>query len=85
MYYKFDINYDLVFNVNKSYFELVDHLYSGIFPKFLTGSRIMPRRDSIVYLGINFKFGLELFVDFSDRCRKFLASVSSVLKHSHVI
>ena len=50
----------------------------AFFLEFFIRSRIVPRSDNIVYLGIRLKFGLQLLVDSSDRCRKFMAFVSSV-------
>ena len=42
---------------------------------------ILPRADWFVYLGVKFKFGLKLCVDYSLRCGKFLASVSGILRY----
>ena len=79
--YEFGIKCDLVFTIDKSYCGLIGRLYSGIFSEFFISGKIIFKSDSIVYLVVTFKFGLQLSVDFSDRCRKFMASVSSVLRH----
>ena len=37
--------------------------------------------QKLVYLGVTFKLGNVLNIDFSDRCRKFMSSVCKVLRH----
>ena len=45
------------------------------------GASLIPRTDTIVYLGVTFKLGSSLTVDFSERCKKFLSSVPGFLRH----
>ena len=45
------------------------------------GANLIPKTDTIVYLGVTFKLGSGLTVDFSERCKKFLSSVCDVLRH----
>ena len=52
-----------------------------IFSKFFIGDRNIPKTELLVYLGVTFKLGNVLSVDFSDRCRKFMSSVGNVLRH----
>ncbi len=79
--YDFGVSCDLSFNTDKSFCGLVGRLFGGTFPTFLMGGQGIPRTENLVYLGVTFKLGSVLNVDFSDRCRKFMASVCSVLRH----
>ena len=45
------------------------------FSLFKMGLFDLPMTDSIVYLGVKFKFGYKLIIDFSIRSRKFLDCV----------
>ena len=77
----FGVNCDLSFSTDKSYCSLVGCLIGDIFPKFFIGSKVIPKIELLVYLGVTFKFGNVLNIDFSDRCRKFMSSVCNVLRH----
>ena len=43
------------------------------------GPCLIPRTDTLVYLYATFKLGVNLTVDFFERCKKFISSVRSVL------
>jgi hypothetical protein len=79
--YNFGICCDLLFNVDKCFCGLVGRLVGNVFPVFNLGGRVVPVTDSLVYLGVTFKLGVSLTVDFSQRCRKFMGSVCGVLRH----
>ena len=62
----------------------------GFWPNRETGNKYLqfhldlsdlPTADWFVYLGVKFKFGLKLCVDYSLRCKMFLASVSGILRY----
>ena len=76
-----DVNCHLSFNTDKSYCGLNGCLISDIFPKFFIGNKDISKTELLVYLGVTFKLGKVLNVEFSDRCRKFMSSVFSVLRH----
>ena len=78
--YNFGCSCDLTFNTIKSVCGLVGRCIS-VFPTFCMGNVNIPRTDKLVYLGITFKLGCSLTVDFSVRCRKFITSVCGVLRH----
>lgn len=64
----------------------VDRLAGGIIlmPVFHIGHNDVSIVKSFVPLGVKFAFGVRLVADYSARCRKFLAPVSSVLRHKEV-
>ena len=53
-------------------------------PILQLGTCELPKVESIVYLGVCFKLNAKLSVDYSQRCRKFLASVCCVLRNKVV-
>ena len=69
---------DLQFNVKKSLWGFVGVLVGKNYPQFHLGFNDLPRVDSFVYLGVTFNLGHKLCVDFSLKCRKFLASVCTL-------
>ena len=69
--HNFGVNCDLFFYTDKSLCGLVDCLIGNIFPKFFINVRDIPKTELLVYLGVTFKLGNVLNVDFSYRCRKF--------------
>jgi exonuclease III len=79
--YEYGIECDLSFNTTKSVCGFVGRLAGNIMPVFHIGHNEVSIVDSFVYLGVKFTFGVRLIADYSARCRKFLASVSSVLRH----
>ena len=72
---------DLSFNVKKFLWGFVGVLIRNKYPQFHLDLSDLPRTDWFVYLGVKFKFGLKLCVDYSLRCGKFLVSVSGVLRY----
>ena len=69
---------DLSFNVKKSLWGFVGVIIGNKYPQFHLDLSDLSRSDWFVYLGVKFKFGLKLCVDYSLRCGKFLASVSGI-------
>jgi hypothetical protein len=85
--YEYGIECDLSFNYYRSHVcGFVGRLAGGIIlmPVFHIGHNDVSIVESFVYLGVKFVFGVRLVADYSARCRKFLASVSSVLRHKEV-
>ena len=67
--------HDLLLNTNKSFCGMVGYRSDNILSAFNLGASLIPRTDTIVYLGVTFKLGSSLTVDFSKRFKKFLSSV----------
>ena len=82
--YEYGTECDLSFNTTKSVCGFVGRLAGNINPVFHIGFNKVSNVESFVYLGVKFVFGVRLLADYSARCRKFLASVSSVLRHKVV-
>ena len=61
-------------------------LAGDVFPLFEMGLGLcdLPMTDSIVYLGVKFKFGYKLMIDYSIRSRKFLVCVYNILRNKVV-
>ena len=71
---------DLLLNVKKLLWGFVGVLIGTKYPLLRLDVNNLPRVDSFVYLGVNFKLDLKLCVDYTLRCRKFLAAVCDVLR-----
>ena len=71
----FGVGCDLSFNTDKAHCSFVGYLIGDIFPKFIIGGRVVPKTKLLVCLGVTFKLGNVLNVDFSDNWRKFMSSV----------
>ena len=78
--YSFGAECDLLFNVKKSLWGFDGVLIGTKYPMLRLGVNNLPRVDSIVYLSVNFKLGMKLCVDYTMRCKKFLAAVCGVLR-----
>ena len=74
-----------MFNVKKSLWGFFGVLIGINYPMLRLGVNNLPRVDSFVYLGVNFKLGLKLYVDYTLPSRKFLAAVCGVLMASTVL
>ena len=81
MCYNFGTAHDLLLNTNKSFCGIVGYRPDNTLPAFNLGASLIPRTDTIVYLGVTFKLGGNLNVDFSERCKKFISAVCGVLRH----
>ena len=79
--YNFGIAHDLLLNTNKFFCGMVGYRLDNILPAFNLGASLIQRTETIVYLGVTFKLGSSLTVDFSERCKKFLLCVCGVLRH----
>ena len=60
---------------------MVGYRSDNVLPAFHLNASLIPRTDALVYLGVTFKLGANLIVDFSERCKKFISSVCGVLRH----
>ena len=80
--HNFGIAHDLLLNTNKTFCGMVGYRPDNILPAFNLGASLIPRTDTIIYLGVTFKLISSLTVDFLERCKKFLSSVCGVLRHT---
>ena len=60
---------------------MVSYRPDNILLAFNLGVSLIPRTDTLVYLGVTFKFKSNLTDDISERCKKFISSVCGVLRH----
>ena len=70
-----------IFKCKKSLWGFVGVLIGNKYPQFHLDLSDLLRADCFVYLGVKFKFGVKLYVDYLLRCGKFLASVSGILRY----
>ena len=79
--YNFGIMCDLKYNCAKSFWALVGKIHGNAVVQFELDSIVIPYRNEIAYLGIDFTFGDTISVDCRKRIQKFLAAVSLVLQN----
>ena len=60
---------------------MVGYRPDNILPAFNLGASLIKRTDTLVYVGVTFKLGGNLTVDFCEKCKKFISSVCRILRH----